>query len=80
MYPVKAQNRGLPGRVEMLCDIRPDQSLACTVASEDPPGFDFGPAAVKVFSLIRVAPLTRDGRPVTGRQVKVGFRFQVQNH
>ena len=77
-YPQRAHEMGVEGRVIMLCDIGPDQSLSCAAESETPPNMEFGASAVRLFSRMRLEPLTKNGEPVSGRQVRITFNFRLR--
>jgi len=47
------------------------------VVSEDPGDQDFGSAALRMSKLFKMKPMTRDGAPVAGGQVRIPIRFQL---
>jgi protein TonB len=64
------------GRAVITCTVTAQGSLTgCQVASEDPPDFGFGQAALKMAHLFKMRPQTADGQPVGGAQVSVPIRF-----
>lgn len=77
VYPATAQRRNVSGTVSMSCVIQPDLSLSCTVARENPPGFGFGAAALRVAQSYRAAPNLADGRPAPGARITVPITFRA---
>jgi protein TonB len=74
-YPEAAVDRGQGGRVTLDCVVAAHGRIACRVTSEDPPGWGFGEAALRISMHFRMAPATRDGRPTSGGRVRVPIRF-----
>jgi protein TonB len=69
-YPERAAARGLTGSAVLNCAISGEGRLVdCRVTSEDPPGFDFGKAALRVSSRFRFKTVTEDGQSAVGRRV-----------
>ena len=75
-FPLHAQHARVSGRVELSCIIQLDTTLTCTVAAEDPPGYGFGEAALRVSETWRINPATRGGVPVEGVRLSVPLLFQ----
>ena len=44
---------------------------ACTIKSEDPPGYGYGAAALALAPIFRMPAVDMDGRPVAGRMVQI---------
>lgn len=77
-YPEQAQRIGLEGKAVISCTITAEGRLAdCAVVSEDPPGFGFGEAAVKMSTLFKMRPKTQGGAPVDGGKVTIPIRFRL---
>ena len=76
-YPERALERGQEGRVSLACIVAADGRIACTVTSDDPHGWGFGEAALRISRHFRMAPATRDGAPTSGGRVNVPIRFNV---
>lgn len=74
-YPVQALQLGLSGRVVVRCTARSDGApVNCRVASEDPVGYGFGEAAVRIVERGRLTPLTIDGAATNATfQVTIPF-------
>ena len=78
-YPEQARLKSIGGRAVISCKVSADLHVeACTVISEDPPGFGFGDAAIKLSKLFIMKPNGRDGTPaVIGASVTLPIRFEV---
>ena len=77
LYPAKASDAGVKtGRGVVDCVVAPDGALrGCAVSSEDPPGMDFGAAALAAIPSFATNPWTDDGRPAAGAKITVPIRF-----
>lgn len=77
VFPPKAADAGLKtGRAVLDCVADAHGMMtACQVVSEDPAGMDFGPAALRVASVMGVNPWTDDGLPAEGAHVKFAVRL-----
>ncbi len=78
-YPDRALEREREGRVVLDCVVSADGRIACSVASEDPTGWGFGAAAVRISRVFRISPRTEDGRPTDGGRVRVPITFRLGN-
>jgi len=76
-YPNRALERGQEGSVTLSCVVAADGRIACTVSREDPTGWGFGEAALRISRHFRMAPATRDGVPTSGGRVNVPIRFNL---
>ena len=75
-YPERAFRKGKVGRVELHCIAGPDGILtACTAKQEEPVGWGFAEAAVKLSSMYRVPPPTPDRKSVDGYRVVIPISF-----
>lgn len=77
LYPSRALNNGVGGRVQLNCTVRPNLSLACTIASETPSGQGFGEAALSASSAYRVRATRSDGSSAIGTTTRVAVAFQA---
>jgi|HubBroStandDraft_1064217.scaffolds.fasta_scaffold20098_5 TonB family protein len=78
LYPKAAARQGISGHVTMACGVLASGVLTdCKVASETPPGWLFGDTALRLASLMKMRPLTRDGVPVAGAKVIIPISFRV---
>ncbi|MES1156211.1 MAG: energy transducer TonB [Alphaproteobacteria bacterium] len=77
-FPPRALDRGMEGTVTLDCLVSADGHISCTVASEDPPGWGFGDASLRISRLFRLAPQTADGRQTSGGRIHVPIRWAVQ--
>ncbi len=76
-YPDRALQRGQEGRVTLDCLVAADGRISCSVTSEDPSGWGFGDAAIRISRSFRMAPATRDGAPTSGGRVRVPISFRL---
>lgn len=76
-YPARAIERERTGRVVLDCTVNSSGNISCSVASEDPTGWGFGDAAVRISRHFRMAPATADGRPTDGGRVRVPINFRL---
>jgi protein TonB len=76
-YPERALQREQEGRVSLDCIVSADGRIACTVTAEDPQGWGFGEAALRISRHFRMAPATQDGVPTSGGRVRVPIRFNL---
>jgi protein TonB len=76
-YPERALEREREGRVVLACVVAADGTINCNVASEEPEGWGFGQAALRISRSFQMAPMTVDGRPTGGGRVSVPIRFQL---
>jgi hypothetical protein len=75
-FPAKATADHVGGRAIVGCAVTADGGLAdCTVVSEDPAGYGFGPAALGLTPLIRLDRST--GRPEVGERLNLPIRFMA---
>lgn len=66
-YPREAFAAGIEGVVDLDCLVEIDGRLTCTIASEMPPGWGFGEAALALSREHVMAPLVHQGAPARGR-------------
>ena len=77
-YPQRAMDLGKPGSATIKCSVRANGTLEnCVVTSEDPPGFDFGAATLRISKLWKMKPKTADGQAVEGAEVTIPLRWQL---
>lgn len=69
----------LPARalVVLDCLISSDGRLRCLILSEDPPGWGFGQAALRLSRDYRMAPLTVEGQPTAGGHYRLRLPFEM---
>ena len=65
------------GRVTLDCIVDGDGRISCTVVSEDPTGWGFGEAAMRISRNFRAAAQTSDGRPTSGGRTRVPITFRL---
>jgi len=76
-YPTRAMDRGQEGRVVLDCIVSADGRISCSVVSEDPSGWGFGEAALRISRNFRAAAQTSDGRATTGGRTRVPLTFRL---
>lgn len=76
-YPERAQEREVEGSATVSCIVGADGRLSCTITSEEPPGYGFGEATLRIARQFRVAPATRDGQPTSGGRITRRIRWQL---
>jgi protein TonB len=76
-YPARALERGQGGRVILDCVVAADGRINCAVASEDPPGWSFGEAAVRISRSFQMSPRLENGAATEGGRVRVPIVFQT---
>lgn len=79
LYPARALDAGIEGRITADCTVREDLSLRCiNVASTPSNDSAFEEAALKVIALHRVAPVMRDGTLAAGAEFPLAVKFRVE--
>lgn len=76
-YPQRALDREQEGRVMLDCLVDASGRISCTVASEEPSGWGFGEAALRISRNFRAAAQTSDGRPTSGGRTRVPITFRL---
>jgi TonB family protein len=74
-YPAVAQFIGLPGRALLQCEVAIDGSASCKVIDETPAGLGFGDAALAFSKTFKMKPMTVNGQPVDGGEIKIPLKF-----
>ncbi|HYD72861.1 MAG TPA: TonB family protein [Candidatus Binatia bacterium] len=75
-YPRRALERSIEGDVVLNCLVRVSGLLDCAVVSENPAGWGFSQAALRISGAYRMTPATRGGVAVEGRYtMRVPFRI-----
>ena len=72
-YPSRAVERERGGMVVLDCLIGPSGTLDCAVQSEEPIGWGFADAALRLVPLYRVAP----GPAVVGKRIQIEMPFRI---
>lgn len=77
IYPQAAiKAKVLSGRAATTCVVTAEGRLTnCEAARESPAGLDFGAAAIKAASTMRMNPWTKEGDTLDGLTVTVPFQF-----
>ena len=76
-YPDRALRGSVEGRVVLTCIVGVDTRLQdCHVASENPPAYGFGDAALKLSAEMRMAPAIRQGLPAESL-VRIPLAFKM---
>lgn len=82
-YPAQALRAGIQARIKANCRVMPDRKLFCRDAELISPDAaitpeiagEFRNATYQVFDAIRLAPLSKAGDPVVGRDVDMRISF-----
>jgi len=75
-YPEAAGEAGVSGRATIACRVTAAGRLqGCAIVSEEPAGYEFGQAAIRMSAGFRMAPMQLDGRAVSGGLVRIPIRF-----
>ena len=78
LYPEHAQKLGQTGKARMRCMVSDADTLTdCRVLSEQPSGFGFGDALLRMSAYFRIDHLDGDKRPVEGRPVEIPMTFAL---
>lgn len=77
LYPRRALNQGIGGRVQLDCVIQADLSASCSIASESPAGEGFGRAALSASSSYRAQPNLSNGQSAVGSRTRIAVAFQA---
>ena len=79
-YPDAAQRYEKIGVAVVRCTAKADGALeACQLVCEQPAGWGFGAAAVRLSYLYQLKPTLADGRSVAGGTVTVPFHFNPRD-
>jgi protein TonB len=77
-YPQRAMELGKEGSVVISCTVTEKGTLTgCSTSEEDPPGFGFADAAVKISRYFKMKPKQVDGQSVAGGQFTTRIRFTL---
>src|SRR3569623_2414550 len=74
--PDMARENLVEGSASMDCDVTPKGTLdKCVVTQEQPEGYGFGKAALKVARKFKMQPPSLDGQPTDGARVRVPLHW-----
>jgi protein TonB len=78
-YPTRAAEREKEGVVRVRCSVNASGRLvSCQILSEDPTGWGFGDATVRLAQReFRVRPQTVNGQPTDGGSITFPIRWQL---
>ena len=77
-FPDRAISARRSGEVVLACLVLEEGALNCAVVSENPNGYRFGPAALRVMREARVSPILSNGQSAVGSQITVPIRFEYR--
>jgi TonB family protein len=79
LFPAAAAKAGIKtGSAVVDCKVTHEGALTdCAVASETPPGLDFGKSALTITQSMAMNPWTREGVPVDGAQIRLPIRIAL---
>jgi protein TonB len=76
-YPEEARRKAVQGIATVDCTVTPEGKLTnCTVLSEDPVGWGFGDAALRLTPLFKMHPALKDGVAVSA-EIHIPIRFKL---
>ena len=77
-YPTRAMDLGKSGNATITCKVKANGTLEnCAISSEDPSGFGFGDASIRMSKLFKMKPQTTDGQAVDGASVVIPIKWQL---
>jgi protein TonB len=77
-YPERAQRLEKTGTASIHCSVNARGGLVnCSIVSENPEGYGFGDAAIKMSHIFKLKPATSDGVPVDGGTITIPLRFTL---
>jgi len=76
-FPRRALDRNQEGRVVLDCIVGADGRIGCSVTEEEPSGWEFGDAALRISRSFRIAPQLENGQPAEGGRVRVIIPFRI---
>ena len=69
---------GVNGQATISCTVDSKGLLGgCSIVNETPSDQGFGDAAIKMSKLFKMRPMSKDGAPVEGGQVRIPLRFEL---
>ncbi|MFZ2031273.1 MAG: energy transducer TonB [Vitreimonas sp.] len=77
LYPPLAWRQGVQAHVVLDCFVDANGRISCSVVSEEPSGYGFGDATLRLARSFRVAPQTTDGRPTQGGRVRIPIVWRL---
>lgn len=78
VYPQRALQEGVTGRVILLCTVEPSRKLDCMVDRDEQPGYAFGEAALSVSQIFLVKSVEPGSPTAAGQKVRVPIRFTIE--
>lgn len=76
VWPAEAWRKGLSGKATIGCEVsRMGALVNCKVLAEEPAGSGFGAAALSLTPQFVMRPMSRDGVPVDGGEVRIPINF-----
>lgn len=77
-YPPRAWAENVGGQATLDCIVNGDGRLSCRITAEEPAGYDFGTATLRISREMRVAQETSDGQPTAGGRVGRSVRWRTE--
>lgn len=71
LYPDRAMNQGLNGKVLVQCTIEKDRLRPCSILQDNPKNMGFDKATLEIMKIFRVDPYSADGNSVDGGQYRI---------
>jgi protein TonB len=77
-YPSRAMEREKTGSVQLRCQVLASGRLTnCAILDEEPSGWGFGEASVRIAREFQVRPQTEDGRATDGGSITFRIRWNL---
>lgn len=78
LYPDAARRQNIEGRTRFRCTVSMDGTLtACRVTAEQPAGYGFAQATLKLTTFMRMGPTLPDGQPSVGQTIERGVNWRL---
>jgi protein TonB len=75
-YPPQAAHLGIGGRAVVHCRVSAAGTLVdCAIVEEDPPGYGFGEAVLKMMPMFKMRPMVVNGVATDGGEINIPIRF-----
>jgi hypothetical protein len=73
--PARAADQKISGATVVECQAIQNKFKNCRTVREDPRGFGFGAAAIRLATVFQLRPLDQENQPVEGRRFRFSMSF-----